>query len=172
MGDRKQPTPVDTTQMRPFPPPPPPSPQSDTPPDWRRRFERSQQRWGNLKVRIKQEVASLSGPGLNPQQRSQYANGVARLNWVLHEMGKCPDVLAEGLAVKGVAIRKSIMAANGISMPDDDFDAIELLRSHMESMTPTQRVGVFQVLTDFFCPRCGIDQPYGDCQCQRDNQGS
>lgn len=58
---------------------------------------RAQQRWGNLKVRIMQEINALSGPHLKPQQRSQYANGVARLNWVLAEMRKSPDVLAHSV---------------------------------------------------------------------------
>lgn len=63
-----------------------------------RRYQRSQQRWGNLKARVKAEVVSLSNPCLSTQQRAQYQNGVARLNWVLDEMAKSPDVLAEALA--------------------------------------------------------------------------
>jgi Zn ribbon nucleic-acid-binding protein len=73
--------------------------------DWRRRFERSQQRWGNLKVRIKDEIDLLSSPTLTRQQQSQYANGIARLRWVLHEMAKSPDVLAEAVADAAPASR-------------------------------------------------------------------
>ena len=67
-------------------------------PDWRKKFERSQMRWGNLKQKIKDEIVSFTNPCLSTQQRHQYANGVARLNWVLDEMRKSPDVLAEALA--------------------------------------------------------------------------
>lgn len=65
--------------------------------DWRYKFERSQQRWGNLKARVKAEIVALDDPSMGTQQRSQYANGVARLRWVLDEMAKSPDVLAEAV---------------------------------------------------------------------------
>lgn len=63
----------------------------------RAQFQRSQQRWGNLEARIRDEIASFENPCLSTQQRNQYANGVARLRWVLREMQKSPDVLAEAL---------------------------------------------------------------------------
>ena len=35
----------------------------------------------------------------------------------------------------------------------------------MEKMPKGARIMVFAVLGDFFCRRCGIEQPPGDCQC-------
>jgi hypothetical protein len=63
--------------------------------DAERKFQRSQQRWGHLKAAVKSEITYFTGSMLTPQQRSQYANGVARLTWVLDQMAKSPDVLAE-----------------------------------------------------------------------------
>lgn len=63
--------------------------------DWEARFKRSQQRWGNLKVRIAQEIQLFSG--FEGQKGAAYANRIAGLKWVLDEMKKSPDVLAEGV---------------------------------------------------------------------------
>lgn len=49
-------------------------------------------------------------------------------------------------------------------------DAIDAMREAMERMTQRERVVSFQVLGDFYCHRCGIDQPEGDCQCAKVNQ--
>lgn len=68
--------------------------------DYERAFQRERRRWGNLKARIRQEIAALSSPSLSPMQRSQYANGVARLNWVLDQMAKSADALDEVVAGK------------------------------------------------------------------------
>jgi hypothetical protein len=35
----------------------------------------------------------------------------------------------------------------------------------MQRLTPDQRVTVQQAISDYFCPRCGIEQPEGDCHC-------
>lgn len=40
------------------------------------------------------------------------------------------------------------------------------MSARMETLSQRQRLVVYQVLTDFFCPGCGIEQPYGDCQCR------
>jgi hypothetical protein len=72
--------------------------------DWQRRFERSQRRWGNLKARIKQEIATFQAAGFQGQQRAAYDNRIAGLNWVLHEMQKSPDVLAEALPPETVGV--------------------------------------------------------------------
>jgi len=66
--------------------------------DWRAKFERAQRRWGLLKQRILHEIDALGHPRLStPQKRHAAANSIARLNWVLAEMRKSPDVLAEAV---------------------------------------------------------------------------
>jgi len=35
------------------------------------------------------------------------------------------------------------------------------------TLSADQRATCFQVLVDFYCPRCGIEQPEGDCQCHQ-----
>ena len=60
---------------------------------------------------------------------------------------------------------KDTIRANGDDLPDDAYDAMNALRVRMDTLTNRQRVVIFQVLTDFFCQRCGVDQPPGDCRC-------
>lgn len=70
---------------------------------------------------------------------------------------------------EGWAPTDVVMGLNGEdSFSDDGADAVETLKEQMEAMTQRQRVVVFQVLCDFYCPRCGVDQPEGDCQCGAD----
>jgi len=45
---------------------------------------------------------------------------------------------------------------------------IDTFREAMAGMTQRERVVAFQVLGDFYCQRCGVDQPYGDCQCRKE----
>lgn len=52
-----------------------------------------------------------------------------------------------------------IAAATGCTLAVADF--VE----YMATMTPEQRVRTFQILGDYFCQTCGVEQPPGDCMC-------
>jgi hypothetical protein len=49
---------------------------------------------------------------------------------------------------------------------DKATDAVGNLIDMMKKMHPDARIMVFAALDDFFCRRCGIEQPEGDCQCK------
>jgi hypothetical protein len=60
---------------------------------------------------------------------------------------------------------KDAAAINGNDMPDEACDAVQALIDVMESISQDQRITCFEMLGDYFCTRCGIEQPLGDCQC-------
>jgi hypothetical protein len=54
---------------------------------------------------------------------------------------------------------------NGDDMPENACDAVQALIDAMDSLSPYQRITCYDMLSDYFCTRCGIEQPPGDCQC-------
>lgn len=58
------------------------------------------------------------------------------------------------------------IAANGDEpLGEPAENAVDALMEAMNNLSPAQRVTIFQILHDYFCWRCGIEQPPGDCQC-------
>jgi hypothetical protein len=75
--------------------------------DWKQKFERSQRRWGHLKQRVHDEILALEHPPIsNSQKRHANVQAIARLNWVLREMQKSPDVIAEAVDDKALTDRE------------------------------------------------------------------
>lgn len=71
-------------------------------------------------------------------------------------------------ATNGWAPVEHVMELNGNEpFSDEQSSALDALMERMNAMTAEQRVVVFQILGDFFCDGCGIEQPPGDCQCRR-----
>lgn len=62
------------------------------------------------------------------------------------------------------------LALTGDDLTDEAQDALDALLEAMNSLTLRQRCCVYNVLSDFFCLGCGIDQPPGDCQCRSSAQ--
>lgn len=70
----------------------------------------------------------------------------------------------QGWNPSGIADTVSL---NGRESLGDAQDTVELLLEQMDKLNQNQRITVFQILGDFFCPRCGVEQPKGDCQCDK-----
>jgi hypothetical protein len=60
---------------------------------------------------------------------------------------------------------QTIADANGYEVGSDVSETAARLIQQMEKLTQQDRLGVFMMLDDFYCRRCGVDQPPGDCQC-------
>lgn len=59
-----------------------------------------------------------------------------------------------------------INAANGNApFSDETRDALQGMLNALKHTSREDRVVIFQILTDHYCPHCGIDQPLGDCHC-------
>lgn len=57
------------------------------------------------------------------------------------------------------------MAMNGVDLSDEDTAIVDAFLQRIGKLTQDQRLTIFDMFSDFFCPRCGIEQPPGDCQC-------
>lgn len=66
---------------------------------------------------------------------------------------------------KQARIIEAISAVNGSSLSEDGARTISQLLDLMGRLSQAQREAAFQVLCDYYCPNCGVEQPLGDCQC-------
>ena len=64
------------------------------------------------------------------------------------------------------AIMRRLLRALGV--PPATAESMYQMLAIVGAMRQQDRPVFFQVLTDHFCPRCGIEQPEGDCQCGRE----
>jgi hypothetical protein len=58
-----------------------------------------------------------------------------------------------------------VVAMNGVDPIGDPLETVQQLIREMAGLQLLQRVTVFQILGDYFCRRCGVEQPPGDCHC-------
>jgi len=64
-----------------------------------------------------------------------------------------------------LSIADTIEANGDEPLGDEAQDALDTLVEAMKPLTDYQRQTVYEVLGDFYCRRCGREQPPGDCQC-------
>ena len=62
-------------------------------------------------------------------------------------------------------IAATIAMNGGDPLGDEAQNALEVLLEAMKPLSDYQRQTVYEVLGDFYCRRCGREQPPGDCQC-------
>src|SRR5690606_33301880 len=107
----------------------------------------------------------------------------ARRVWAATTASKATAVRAAGRRIRRCnrmaeplrnphGINGTLTASGREPISDEAEQAADTMREAMERMTSRERVVAFQVLTDYFCPHCGIEQPPGDCQCQSPDDGT
>jgi hypothetical protein len=58
-----------------------------------------------------------------------------------------------------------VVSMNGVAPIGQPMETVQRLIREMAGLQLLQRVTVFQILGDYYCRRCGEEQPPGDCQC-------